>query len=116
METKGVSRFIYMSAINVKDSRRNAGFLIKILATTILRTETTGHEVREKIIRQSRLDWTLVRSAGLTNGGHTANYRYGEDVKAKGIAASISRADVADFILRQLTDNTFLRKTPSVMY
>lgn len=116
MEQTKVNRLIYMSAINVKESRGNAGLLIKIVAPTLLRTETLGHEAREKIIKQSSLEWTVVRSAGLTNGEHKATYRSGEAISAKGIAASISRADVADFILRQLVDNTFLRKTPMVMY
>ena len=116
METNGVNRFIYMSAINVKESRRNAGLLIRVAGTTLLRTETAGHEAREKIIRQSRLDWTLVRSGGLSNGKHTGNYRSGEDIKAKGVAAGIARADVADFMLRQLTDHRYLRKTPIIMY
>jgi putative NADH-flavin reductase len=116
MEQTGVSRLIYMSAINVKESRRNAGLPVRILGTTLLRTETAGHEAREKIIRQSSLQWTMVRSATLTNGNHKAEYRSGEDVKAKGIAAIISRADAADFLLRQLSDNTFVRKTPMVMY
>lgn len=116
MEVTDVRRLIYMSAINVKDSRKNAGLLIRVMGTTLLRTETAGHEAREKIIRQTGLDWTLVRSAGLSDGKHTGNYRHGEDVSAKGIAAGISRADVADFLLRQLTDLSYLRKTPMVMY
>lgn len=116
METKNISRFIYMSAINVKESRGNAGLLIRFLAPLLLRAETKGHEEREKIIRNSRLRWTLVRSGGLNNGGHTAVYRSGENIKAKGIAAAISRADVADFMLRQLSDNSFLKKAPIVMY
>lgn len=115
METNGINRLIYMSAINVKESRNNAGLFIKLIAPILLRTETAGHEEREKIIRQSRLEWTLVRPAVLTDGKHKASYRSGEDVSAKGIRASISRADVADFMLRQLTDNTFLNKAPLVM-
>ena len=116
MEATGVRRLIYMSAINVKDSRKNAGLLIRVMGTTLLRTETAGHEAREKIIRQSGLDWTLARSGGLSNGEYTGHYRHGENVSAKGIAASISRADVADFLFRQLTDLSYLRKTPMVMY
>ena len=116
MEQTKMSRFIYMSAINVRESRRNAGQLVRILGTTLLRTETAGHEAREKIIRQSGLQWTMVRSATLTNGNHKAVYRNGEDIKAKGITAGISRADVADFMLRQLADDSFVRKTPMVMY
>lgn len=116
MEQSEVSRFIYMSAINVSESRTRAGLLIRLLAPILLRTETAGHEAREDIIRKSKLDWIIVRSAGLTNGAHKKIYRNGENVKAKGIVASISRADVADFMLRQLSDNIFLRKVPVVMY
>ena len=105
-----------MSAINVSESRRHAGLLVKVLAKTLLRTETGGHEAREKIIRQSQLDWTLVRPATLNNGPHKAEYRDGEVVKAKGIIGIISRVDVPDFLLRQLTDNTYVRKAAMVMY
>jgi len=115
MEQENVDRLIYLSAINVKESISNAGLLIRFIAPILLRTETAGHEAREIIIRQSRLKWTLVRSAGLTNDVHK-EYRSGENIKAKGIAASISRTDVADFMLRQLTDNTFLKKAPMIMY
>lgn len=116
METNDVNRFIYMSAINVKESRSSAGPLVKILATTLLRTETAGHEAREKMIKQSKLAWTMVRSAKLSDGKHTGEYRSGENIRATGMAAGISRADVADFMLRQLTDNSFFRKAPVVMY
>src|SRR6266487_771820 len=53
METNGISRLIYMSAINVKESRNNAGLLIKLIAPILLRTESAGHEARENIIKQS---------------------------------------------------------------
>lgn len=116
MEATGVGRLIYMSAINVKESRRYAGPLIAILGTTLLRTETAGHEARENIINKSHLAWTIVRAAGLNNGKHTGLYRSGEKIKANGITAGISRADVADFMLNQLTDTHYVRKSPMVMY
>ena len=116
MEATGVRRLIYMSAINVKESRGNAGLLVRFAATTLLKTETAGHEAREAIIKSSSLDWTLVRPAKLSDGKHTASYRHGEQVSAKGLAGGISRADVADFMLRQVNDNTYVRRTPMVMY
>jgi len=116
METNGVSRFIYMSFVGVKESRNTAGFVIKYIAPRLLSTEIAGHEAREKMIKQSQLKWTIVRSPTLTNGKQIAQFRSGEEVTSKGFTVTISRADVADFMLRQLTDNTFLIKTPSVMY
>jgi putative NADH-flavin reductase len=116
METNGVSRFIYMSFVGVKESRNTAGFVIKYIAPKLLSTEVTGHEAREKMIKASQLKWTIVRAPTLTNGKHMAQFRSGEDITSKGFTVMISRADVADFMLQQLTRDTFIRKTPSVMY
>jgi putative NADH-flavin reductase len=116
MEKENVRRLIYMSAINVKESRKDAGLLIRVLAPILLRTENAGHEARENIIRQTNLEWTIVRAAGLTNGGHKGIYRSGEDVRSKGILSNISRKDVADFMLKQLADKKFVHKTPKIMY
>lgn len=116
MEQKKVKRLIYMSAINVEESRRHAGLLVKVLAKTLLRTETAGHEAREKLIRKSRLDWTIIRPATLSNGSRKGHYRIGEVLKSKGILTGISRADVADFMLRQLSESTFIGKAATIMY
>ena len=116
MEKENVSRLIYMSAINVKESRKDAGLLIRVLAPILLRTESAGHEDRENIIRQTNLDWTIVRAGGLTNGNPKGIYRSGEDVRSNGIISSISRKDVADFMLKQLSDKKFVHKAGRVMY
>ena len=116
METNGVNRFIYMSFIGVKESQNAAGFVIKYIAPILLSTEISGHETRENKIRQSQLQWTIVRPPTLTNGNHTMQFRSGVDITSGGFTVKISRADVADFMLQQLTDNTFLRKSPRIMY
>jgi len=116
METNNISRFIYMSFVGVKESRHTAGFVIKYIASKLLSTEVAGHEAREKLIKQSQLKWTIVRAPTLSNGKHIAQFRSGEEISSKGFTVMISRADVADFMLRQLTDTTFIRRTPSVMY
>jgi putative NADH-flavin reductase len=116
MEKNGISRFIYMSFAGVSDSRNNAGFVIKYIAPKILGAEITGHEAREDMIGQSHLKWIIVRPPTLTNGKHRAQFRSGENISSKGFIVTISRADVADFMLRQLTDNHFSRKKPMVFY
>jgi len=62
------------------------------------------------------LDWTIVRPPRLSNRPHTGVYRHGTDIKAASIIPVISRADVADFMLRQLDDRVYLRTAPAVMY
>ena len=116
METNKVYRFIYMSFVGVKESRNTAGFIIKYIAPKLLSTEIAGHEARENMLKQSKLQWTIVRAPTLTNGKHTARFRSGEDISSGGFTVTISRADVADFMLQQLDNTKFLRKSPRIMH
>ena len=116
MQANGVKRFIYMSFVGVKDSRGAAGFVIKHIAPKLLSTEIAGHQSREDMIKQSPLDWTIVRSVTLTNGKHTRQFRTGEEITSGGFTVTISRADVADCMLRQLADDTSKRKIIRVMH
>ncbi len=116
MEINNVSRLINMSFVGVNESLNTAGFVIKYIAPILLSTEVAGHEAREKMIKQSQLKWTIVRAPTLSNGRHKGHFRSGEGISTKGFTVMISRADVADFMLQQLTDSNFIRKTPSIMY
>jgi putative NADH-flavin reductase len=116
MEANGVARLIYMSFAGVKESRTRAGFVIKKIAPKILSTEIAGHETRETMIRRSRLAWTIVRPPTLTNGKRHAQFRAGEDICSVGFVVTMSRADVADFMLRQLEDERNIKKAPLVLY
>jgi putative NADH-flavin reductase len=72
-------------------------------------------ENQDALIRNSDLDWINVCPPWLTNGPHTGVYRAGVDLRPP-IHARISRADVADFMLKQLIDTTFVRKSPILFY
>jgi uncharacterized protein YbjT (DUF2867 family) len=61
------------------------------------------------VIRASGLDWTIVYPTGLTNGPRKDNARVGERLRLSGFP-SVSRADVAATLLRQLDDTSFVGK------
>jgi NAD(P)H-binding len=105
-----------MSFIGVSDSRDAAGFLLKRLAATLLRHEVTDHEIKEAAVADCFVDWTIVRPPKLTNGRLTASYRVGEEIRARSPLPMMSRADVADFMLRQLTDTAFIRKAVRILH
>ncbi|MCE7067135.1 NAD(P)-dependent oxidoreductase [Dyadobacter sp. CY326] len=115
MESCVVRRLIYLSTLGVEESRASAGFMIRNLAPTMLRNEIKGHELRENMIRKSESLWTIVRAPILTNGPFTGKYRCGESLKSDSFMTSLSRADVADLMLSQLTDQRFNRKSISLM-
>src|SRR3989442_9556402 len=117
MEKLGVKRFICESSLGIGDSKGQLGFLYNyILIPLFLRNVFADKEIQERYIRQSKLDWVIARPAMLTNGPRTGAYRSGFNVTDKSIKGKISRADVADFMLKQLRDEQFVHKAPSLSY
>ena len=112
MQKSGVARLIVVTSLGVGESKDQVPFAFKALIATVLRKAMQDKEEQEKIVKASALDWTIVRPGGLTDGPRTGNYRYGIDPKLS--AGQVSRADVAEFILKELTDTQFLRKAPAI--
>ncbi len=117
MEKTGVKRFICQSTDGVGDSRDRLPFLMKYLIVPfILRRVWVDHEIQENYIKESRLDWIIARPAALIDGEHTGSYQHGHTADNKTVTNKISRADTADFMLKQLADNNYLHKTPFISY
>jgi putative NADH-flavin reductase len=117
MEREGTKLFVCESSLGVGDSKGQLGaFYTYVVIPILLGSVFADKEVQEKVIQCSTVDWVIVRPGALTNGPKTGNYRAGFPVTDKSIRASISRADVADFMLRQLSDPAYLRKTPGISY
>ena len=116
MEKIGVRRLVSLSTLGAGDSWNMLPLKYKILFSTLLRKAFAAHEVQENYINESQLDWTIVRPGEFTDGERTGEYRHGFPITDKTIKAKISRADVADFMLKQLTEDTYLRKTPGISY
>ena len=117
MQSTGVKRLICQSSLGVGDSRTNLPFFTKyIIVGIFLRHAFADHELQEAVVRQSSLDWTIVRPPHLKDGPRTEVYRHGFSTTDKQIKNWISRADVADFMLKQLVDDTYLHQAPGVSY
>lgn len=116
MRAAGVRRIIVQSTIGAGDSRRNLNvFWKRIMFGLVLRPAYADHQEQERIVRSSDVDWTIVRPGSFTDGPRTGAYRrgFGTDEKSQ---LKISRADVADFVLEQVGDDTYLRRTPAISY
>jgi len=117
MEQQGVRRFVCESSLGVGDSRGQLGPLFDWIVLPLwLRHVYRDKEVQERNIKQSNLDWVIVRPALLTKGPRTGVYQVGLTYNRSSIVPRISRADVADFMLKQLTDDTYLRQAPGLWY
>jgi putative NADH-flavin reductase len=116
MEASAVRRLIYLSFIGVRESRAAVGFVLRYIAPIPLRHEIADHEEKERLVVSSRLDWTIVRPPKLTNGPRTGTYRSGDDIKTLVPVPMMSRADVADFMLREVSEGSFVRRKARLLH
>jgi putative NADH-flavin reductase len=115
MKSHGVGRLIFTSAIGVGDAYSEAPLLSKLVIRVLLKDIYPDKLIGENLVRNSDLEWTIVQPAGLTNGPLTRRYRAGEHLPHRMIA-TISRADVAHFLLSQLDDRTYVRRIAQLEY
>ncbi|NEO71731.1 SDR family oxidoreductase [Moorena sp. SIO3H5] len=117
MEKAGIRRFICQSTLGAGDSWENLNFFWKyIMFGFLLRNVFADHQRQENYVLQSGLDWTIVRPGAFVDGNRTGNYRHGFPSNDKTSKLKISRPDVADFIVKQLADEKYIHKTPSLSY
>lgn len=117
MRKHGVRRLICLSSLGVGDSRGNLNFFWKyVMFGLLLRRAYADHVAQEAAVKESGLDWTVVRPAAYTDDGITKQYQHGFSPTTEKLELKISRADVAHFMLEQLETNDYLLKTPGVSY
>jgi putative NADH-flavin reductase len=107
----GPRRLILLSNYGVADSRHRTAYVAVswLLERAVLRDK----EQAEALLRSSDADWTVVRAPVLTNGPRTGDYRTGPDLRLS-FTAKVSRADLADFMLAELRDNTYPRRAVAI--
>lgn len=117
MNKHGVHRLVSLTGAGVRDPKdepklvdRIIGWLLKLLQKELL--EDAIEQAR--MVKESHLDWVIVRAPVLTEGEKKGEYRIGYVGKESG--TTLSRADVADFMLKQTTDDTYLHQAPLVSY
>lgn len=117
MKKHGVRRLISTTGAGVRQLEDKPqfidyfiGFLLNLMAKDVVMDSAEN----VKVIQASDLDWTVVRFPRLMDGEHTGKYRVGFVSKESG--TQISRADGADFVLKELAEQKWLKKLPLVSY
>ena len=112
MKDAGVKRLIAVTGLGAGDSYGHGGLLYDAVAFPLLLKRVYGDkDVQEWIIKSSGLDWTIVRPGLLTNRPATGRYRVLTTSKDWRFGV-ISRADVADLLVRQIDDRALIGTTP----
>lgn len=108
-------RFIYQSFLGVPGGRDQLRFPFKQVVQVVLRGAIADHAANEAQIRASGLAWTIVRAPKLTTGPARRQYRTGEQIRAASRFPTMSRADVATFMLDEVERNEFIHRTPAIL-
>lgn len=116
VEESSARRLVVVSTCSVPDPHDLPDAKFKALAKFV-KTAAPGpyQEVRRaaEIVRASGLDWTLVRVAKLNDKNAAGQIRagyYGHGV----VRLSITRTDMAAFLLDQVTNLTYLHQAPAI--
>jgi putative NADH-flavin reductase len=116
MEIHNVKRFICITSLGINDSRFKLGLYYTLFVIpVIVFFYFLDKGKQEKIIRNSKLDWTIIRPGQFTNGRLTGKYKHGENLGNYILTKMISRANVAHFMLSQLNDTSYLHKAVGVV-
>ena len=109
MKEHGVKRLVVLSAQGSGDSVVTANwFLRTFVINGILKYPFRDHDVQERMTRESGLEYVIARPTRLTDG--KANGKYTATAELVSVPSSISRADVANFMVDACTASTFLNK------
>lgn len=108
-EIIGVKRVIVMSSFLVTQNFQPHPIVKFILGlmNTIVKDINSG----EELLRRSSLDYTIVYATRLTNNPFGPRYKIVSESEKIGASDKISRADAADFLLKQLYDKRYIRKS-----
>ena len=112
MQKNNVKRLIVVTAMGVGESWDDLSLFNKFFFATLLKSSRADHETQEAAVKETGLDWTIIRPSGLTDDPRTGVYEVGENIPAK--TSKIARADVADLILKEVDQNILIGKAVTI--
>lgn len=112
MKAAGARRLVVVSSLGVADSRDAVPWWFRLLMQSVLRPRFLDKTVQERTVRESGLDWTILRPGGLTDGPPTGRTDVGTQADVK--ARRVSRADVAAVALRAAATAATVRRVLAV--
>lgn len=111
MEQQQVKRLVCITGIGAGETKGHGGFLYDhFIFPLFTKNRYADKELQEQLIRQSNLDWTIVRPAPFSEGKANAPFQVLSEV-GSAVLRKISRAEVASFVLEELETRRHLRKT-----
>ena len=108
MRKHRISRFIGLLSVGTVPDPNEAFIHRKIIRPMLKGTYDDMRRAEEFLAKCNDIDWTCIRPLRLNNKPRTGKYRTGKDIlPPKGV--NISRADVAELMLKQISSKEYIR-------
>jgi putative NADH-flavin reductase len=101
MTTEGVRRLLCVTGFGAGESQASINLLQRVPFQVVFGRAYKDKSIQESMIKESPLEWTIVRPGVLTSGRRTERYRV-LDQPSQWRNGFIARADVADFLIKQI--------------
>ena len=111
MKAQDVRRLIVVTGFGAGDSRDSISPLQRLPFQFVFGRAYDDKSLQERLIKQSGLDWTIARPGVLTGGPRTGAYKVLTE-PSQWRNGVISRSNVAEFLVRQIEDRSYVRKAP----
>jgi putative NADH-flavin reductase len=114
MKEKDIKRIVVMTALGVGDSAKEVpGFFSFLVRISNIKYAYADHDAQEKVLEDSKLDWTVVRPVMLSDKSEDISILH--NLKGVGkIKSSVSRNAVAHFMLDCIEKELFIRQKPGI--
>ncbi|HKV79607.1 MAG TPA: NAD(P)H-binding protein [Candidatus Sulfotelmatobacter sp.] len=119
MKKHGVRRLVWLDGAGVGSSKefvqRSSFFFGRIVMPLLLNHMYKDAAVADALIQKSGCDWVIVRPMSFTNGTKTGNITVVTDMSLPvKLRLRIARADVAAFLVEQLTRDDYVGQMPII--
>ena len=115
MKRHGVRRIVLTTTVSAPDPLDGSELKLSLMTQGIKLLRRPAYDDILGIAEAARAsdrDWTIFRVPWLTGGPKTGRMRIG--YLGKGMGALLARANLGDFLVRQIEDPTWVRKAPMV--
>ena len=110
MKQFGVKKTLVVTSFGCNDSWNDTALFLRPIFYLMLRHALRDKNIQEDHYANSDLEYTIVRPGGLRDTPATGKYRVGEHISSR----MVSREDVADFLIKQLEKQEYLRKAVTI--
>lgn len=107
---QGLERLICQTGAMIGDYRTNRSLVFELVTLLFQRRQpkaAADRALQETVIRESNTRWTIVKPPRLTEGGRSQTLRAGPEIRV-GLLSSVSRLDLAEFILDETMSPRFV--------